>query len=99
MKLVIEIEVSQRPERPFNGKETTIVTRSMRIETGNKELEPQAIAKARYNADKLMDMADAIENAISPLCHPIAFRPSAPHKEEKMDSQFPQPDQGEKKDK
>lgn len=86
MKLVIEIEVSQRPERPFNGNENTVVTRSMRIDTGNKEFEPQTIAKARYNTGLLMDIAEAVDKAISPLCRTTAFRLSVSHREERKDN-------------
>lgn len=99
MKLIIEIEVSQQSERPFYGKEITVVTHSMHIETGKKELEPQTIAKARYNTNVLINIAEAVEKVISPLCRPMVFHPSTSHRGEQKDSQSQQPVQDWKKDK
>ena len=87
MRLIIEIEARQSPERPFNGKESTVVTRSMRVDTGSGELGPRAIDKARHNAELLLSMAEAIDKAIAPLCRPTAFLPSDSHRGGQTDSQ------------
>lgn len=95
MKLIIEIEAATRPERPYNDKYLTVISRSMRIETDNNNLEPSAIAKTRHNAAVLMDIAAVIDNAVSPLCRPTPFPPSDPHRALQKDDRSRSPDPDE----
>lgn len=95
MKLIIEIEATKRPERPYNGEYLTVISSSMRIETDNDNLEPLAIAKTRYNAAVLMDIAAAIDKAVSPLCCPTPFHPSDPHTASQKDDRSRSPDPDE----
>lgn len=92
MKLIIEIEATQSPKRPYNGNELTVISSSMRIETDNDNLEPLAIAKTRYNAVVLMNIAAAIDNAVSPLCRSAPFHPSDPHTASQKDDRSRSPD-------
>lgn len=90
MRLIIEIEATQRPERPRNGKELTVMSISMRLDDSNTGLEPETIAKARHNSRLLLEIAERINQVVTPTICPYIPPLSEPRTDPQTDGRSPQ---------